>query len=140
MTYHCMHYSKEQIKLGAPLWREQQRQRAEDMLQQGVEPELMQAEMDKRMRMEKAKQQRAKIYERRTKEKEDQQEEPAGELEDLVVTAKQLTGSRPKEPKIRNPQGSVKRQEMVAEEFEEEDGDKTEETTRKRKEVGCINP
>ena len=128
-TYHHTHYSKEQIKLRAALRREQQRQRAEDMLQQGVEPELMQEEMDEKTHKEKAKQQRARRHERRMKEKEDQQEDKAGKLKGLAVMAKQLMGSRPKEPKTRNPRGSQKRQETVAEEFEEEDGDKTEERT-----------
>ena len=139
-TYHHTHYSKEQIKLRVALRREQQRQRAEDMLQQGVEPQLTQEEMDEKMRKEKAKQQRARRYERRMKEKEDQQEDKAGKLKGLAVMAKQLTGSRPKEPKMRNLRGIQKRQETVAEEFEKEDGDKTEERTRKRKAIGCINP
>ena len=110
-TYFCTHYNKRQIKLGAALQREQQKKKAEDMLQQEVEPELTQEEIDEKTRKEEAKQQRVQRYERRMKEKEDQQEDETGELKDLVVTAKNLMGSsRPKEPKTRNPQGGKKRQ------------------------------
>ena len=94
------------------------------------------------MHKEEAKQQRAQRYERRTKEKEEKQEDETGELENLVVEANKLMGSsKPKEPKMGNPQGGIKKQETVGEELEEEEEDKekTEETTRKRKAVGCIN-
>ena len=69
--YFCTHFSKEQIKLGATLQKEQQKQRAEDALQQQGEIELMQEEMDEMMRKEQAKQEQAKRYTRRTKEKEE---------------------------------------------------------------------
>ena len=85
------------------LQREQQRKRAEDILQQGVELELMQEEMEEKVHKEEAKQWRAQRYERRTKEKEEQQEDETEEPEDLVVMAKKPTGSsRPKEPKTTN--------------------------------------
>ena len=138
-----MHYSKEQIKLRAALQREQQRKKAEDMLQQGVELELTQKEMEERTHKEQVKQQRAQRYERRTKEKEERQEDKTGEREDLVVDANKPTGSsKPKDPKMGNPRGGKKKQEMVGLiklEEQEEDEEKTEETTRKRKAVGCIN-
>ena len=47
--YFCTHFSKEQIKLGAALQREQQKQWAEDALQQQGKIELMQEEMDEMM-------------------------------------------------------------------------------------------
>ena len=94
------------------------------------------------MHKEEAKQQRAQRYKRRMKEKEEKQEDETNKLENLVVEANKLTGSsKPKEPKMGNPRGGKKKQEMVGEELEEEEEDKekTEETTRKRKAVGCIN-
>ena len=142
--YFCMHYSKEQIKLRAALQREQQRKKAEGALQEEVEPELIEEEIDEKTCKEQVKQERTQRYERGTKEKEEQQEDKTGELEDLVVESNILMGSsKPKEPKLKNPQGGKKKQEVVEEQFEEEDKEeykeKTEETMRKRKVVGCIN-
>ena len=51
--------------------REQQKQRAEELLQQGIDVELTQEEMDEKTRREVAKQQRAQHYKRRMKEKEE---------------------------------------------------------------------
>ena len=45
-TYFHTHYDKRQIKLGAALQREQQKKKAEDMLQREVEPELTQEEIE----------------------------------------------------------------------------------------------
>ena len=67
--YFHTHFSKEQIKLGAALQREQQKKKAEDALQQEGELELMQEEIDERMRKEQAKQERVQRYARRMKEK-----------------------------------------------------------------------
>ena len=140
-----MHSDKQKIKLGAALQREQQRQKVEELLQQVPELELMQRqikEIEEKIQREDARQQRAQRYERRMKVKEEKQEDKTGKLKDLVVEANKPTGSsKPKEPKTRNPQGGKKKQEMIGEEFgeEEEDKEKTEETMRKRKVVGCIN-
>ena len=62
--YFHTHYSKEQIKLGASLQREQQKKKAEDMLHQEAEPELMQEEIDEKTRKEQVKQERAQRYTR----------------------------------------------------------------------------
>ena len=74
------------------------------MLQQGVELELTQEEMKEGTHKEEAKQQRAQRYERRVKEKEEQQKDETGKLEDLVVEAdKPMGSSKPKEPRTGNP-------------------------------------
>ena len=62
--YFCTHFSKEQIKLGTALQREQQKKKVEDALQQGGEPEPMQEETDEGMHKEQAKQERAQRYAR----------------------------------------------------------------------------
>ena len=62
--YFRTHFSKEQIKLGAALQREQQKKKAEDALQQGGEPELTQEEIDEKMCKEQVKQERAQRYAR----------------------------------------------------------------------------
>ena len=48
--YFCTHFSKEQIKLGTALQREQQKKRAEDALQQGGELKPTEGKIDKEMR------------------------------------------------------------------------------------------
>ena len=109
-----------------------------------------------KMCKEQPKQERAQRYARRTKEKEEQQEDETGKLEeqrkecetgelgDLTVEPNIPMGSsKPKEPKPKNPRGGKKKQETVQEQFEEEEEEyeeKTEETMRKRKAIGCINP
>ena len=50
------HYDKEKIKLGAAIQREQQRQKAEELLQQDIEVELMQEEIEEKALREDAKQ------------------------------------------------------------------------------------
>ena len=62
--YFRTHFSKEQIKLGAALQREQQKKKVEDALQQEGELEPMQEEIDKRMCKEQAKQKQAQRYAR----------------------------------------------------------------------------
>ena len=109
-----MHYSKEQIKVA--LQREQQRKKAEDMLQQGVEPELTQEEMEERTHKEEVKQ-RAQRYERRMKKKEEQQEDETGELEDLVVEVNKLMGSS--KPTRINLQEAAEFQNFVKDKMEE---------------------
>ena len=68
--YFCTHFSKEQIKLGAALQREQQKKKAEEALQQGDEVEQMQEELDEMLCKEQSKQERAQRYARCTEEKE----------------------------------------------------------------------
>ena len=95
---------------------------------------------------EQAKQGQAQRYARRTKEKEEQQEDEAGnlneqwkegetgELGDLIV--EQTGSNKPGEPKPKNPRGGRKRTETVQEQLEEEEEEykeRTEESTRKRK-------
>ena len=60
--YFCTHFSKEQIKLGPALQREQQKKKAEDALQQGGELEPTQEEIDEKICKEQAKQERAQRY------------------------------------------------------------------------------
>ena len=135
-----MHYDKKQIKLGAAIQREQQRQKVEELLQQGTELELTQEEMEEKTWREDAKQQRVQ---RRAKEKEEKEEDETSELKDLVVAAESANpagSSGLKETKTKNPWGGKKKQEAIVEEFEEEEEEeKAEETMRKRKAVGCIN-
>ena len=68
--YFCTHFSKEQIKLGAALQREQQKKKAEEALQQGDEVEQIQEELDEMLCKEQSKQERAQRYARCTEEKE----------------------------------------------------------------------
>ena len=149
--YFCTHFSKEQIKLGAALQREQQKKKVEEALQQGSEIEPMQEEIDKMMHKEQAKQERVQRYARRMKEKEEQQEDEAGdldeqwkegetEIEDVIM--EQTGSNKPSEPKPKNPCGGKKRTEVAQEQLEEENDEyeeRMEESTRKRKVVGCIN-
>ena len=150
--YFCTHFSKEQIKLGAALQREQQKKKAEEVLQQGSEIEPTPEEIDKMMRKEQAKQEWAQRYARRMKEKE-QQENEAGDLDEQQkegetgeigdVIMEQTGSNKPSEPKPKNPRRGKKRMEAAQEQLEEEDNEheeRTEESTRKRKVVGCINP
>ena len=67
--YFRTHFSKEQIKLGAALQREQHKKKVEDALQQGGEIEPTQEEIDKMMRNKQAKQEWAQRYARCMKEK-----------------------------------------------------------------------
>ena len=60
---------KEKIKLGAAIQREQQKQKAEELLQKDIDVELTQEEMEEKACTEDAKQQRAQWYKRRAKEK-----------------------------------------------------------------------
>ena len=151
--YFRTHFSKEQIKLGAALQREQQKKKAEDALQQGGEIEPMQEEIDERMQKEQAKQEWVQRYARRTKEKEQQQEDEAcdldeqhkegktGELGDLIV--EETASNKHSELKPKNPCRGKKRTEVVQRQLEEEEEEyeeRTEESTRKRKVIGCINP
>ena len=151
--YFHTHFSKEQIKLGAALQREQQKKMAEDALQQGGEIELTQEEIDERMQKDQAKQDRVQRYASQMKEKEEQQEDDSdkpdeqqkedetGKLRDLTV--EQMASNKPREPKPKNPHGGKKRTEAVQEQLEEEEEEyeeRTEESTRKRKAIGCINP
>ena len=151
--YFCTHFSKEQIKLGAALQREQQKKKVEDALQQGGEIEPTQEEIDEMMHKEQAKQERVQRYAWHTKEKEEQQEEEAGNLDeqwkegetgdlgDLIL--EQTGSSKSSEPKPKNPHGGKKRMEAVQEQLEEEEEEykeRMEESTRKRKVIGCINP
>ena len=62
--YFHTHFSKEQIKLGAALQREQQKKRAEDALQQGGGLQLTEEEIDKEMCKEQAKQEWVERYAR----------------------------------------------------------------------------
>ena len=144
--YFCTHFSKEQIKLGAALQREQQKKKAEDALQQGGEIELTQEEIDEMMCKEQAKQEWVQRYARHTKEKEEQQEDEAGnldeqqkegktgELRDLIV--EQMGSNKPGELKPKNPHRGKKRTELVQEQLEEEEEEykeRTEESTRTRR-------
>ena len=143
-----MYFNKEKIKLGAVIQREQQRQKAEGMLQQDIELELMLEEIEDKAQMEEAKQKQAERYERRTREKEEKEEEVGDVLEDLVApggdvisagTSEITETSNPVRPK--NPRGKKKTEETVVEVLEEEgEEEKLEEVTRKRKVGGCINP
>ena len=125
----------------------------EEALQQGSEIEPTQEEIDKMMCKEQAKQEWAQRYARCMKEKEDQQEDEAGDLDkqwkegetgeirDLIV--EQTGSSKPSEPKPKNPCRGKKRMEVVQEQLEEEEEEyeeRTEESTKKRKVIGCINP
>ena len=75
--YFRTHFSKEQIKLGAALKREQQKKKAAEALQQVGEIEQMQEELDEMLHKEQAKQEQVQRYARHTKEKEEQQEDEA---------------------------------------------------------------
>ena len=55
-SYSCTHYDKEKIKLGAAIQWEQQRQKAEELLQQDIEFELTQEEIEEEARREDTKQ------------------------------------------------------------------------------------
>ena len=148
-AYSHTHFNKEKIKIGAAIQHEQQRQRAQGLLQQGVELELMQEEMEKKARKEDARQRRVEWYERRTREKEEKEEEEANNiLEDLVVQGDDVSSVRssgimetfsPVKPK--NPRGKKSRtEETIAEEVEEDkEEERLEEVRRKRKIGGCIN-
>ena len=151
--YFCTHFSKEQIKLGAALQREQQKKKVEDALQQGGEIEPMQEEIDKMMHKEQAKQEWAQRYARCMKEREEQQEDEAGNLDeqwkegetgklgDLIV--EQTGSNKPSELKPKNPRGGKKKMEAVQEQLEEEEEEydkRMEESKRKREVIGCINP
>ena len=150
--YFHTHLSKEQIKLGAALQREQQNKKAEDALQQGGEIEPMQEEIDELMCKEQVKQEWVQRYARCTKEKEEQQEDEAGDLDeqrkegetgeigDLIV--EQTGSNKPSELKPKNPHEGKKRMKVAQEQLEEEEEEykeRTEESTRKRKVIGCIN-
>ena len=148
--YSHTHFSKEQIKLGAALQREQQKKKAEEALQQGDEIEPLQEELDKRLCKEQAKQEQVQRYARCMKEKEEQQEDKAGEpgkegetgeSGDLII--EQTGGSKPGEQRPKNPHGGKKRSEVAQEQPEEEEEEykeRMEEATRKRKVIECINP
>ena len=94
-SYSLTRFNKEQIKLGAEIQCKQQRQKAEELLQQDVQLELTQEEIEDKARKEEAKQKRAEWYERRTREKEEKEEEEAGNvLEDIVVQGSDATSAR----------------------------------------------
>ena len=150
--YFRTHFSKEQIKLGAALQREQQKKKVEEALQQGSEIEPTQEEIDEMMHKEQAKMEQAQRYARRTKEKE-QQEDEAGDLDEQRkedetgkigdVMMEQMGSNKPSEPKPKNPHGGKKRMEVAQEQLKEEEDEykeRMEESTRKRKVIGCINP
>ena len=148
--YFRTHFSNEQIKLGATLQREQQKQRVEDALQQQGEIELTQEEMDEMMRKEQAKQEWVQRYARCMKEKEEQREDKAdneeqqkeGEMGETGEVITEKTESKKlRELRPRNPHRS-KKKEVAQEEAEEEEEEyeRMEEATRKRKVIGCINP
>ena len=137
-------FNKEKIKLGTAMQREQQKQRAEELLQQEIDIEIMQEEIDEKAQREEAKQQQAQHYERRMKEKEEKEEEEADdEPEDQIVQTEEATpvgSSKTTDVKPKNPRGRKKIEQTVPEEFEEEDvEERVEETMRKRKAGGCIN-
>ena len=72
--------------------REQQKQRAEELLQQDIDVELTQEEIDEKAQREEAKQQWPQCYERRTKEKEEKEEEEADdEPKDPIVQTEEVT-------------------------------------------------
>ena len=136
----------------AALQREQQKKRVEDALQQG-ELKLTEEQIDEEIHKEQAKQEQAKRYARQTKEKEEQQEDETGKLDkqqeenetgelgDLIVV--QMGSNKPRETKPKNPCGGKKGVEAVQEQPEEDEKEYeegTEESTRKRKVIGCINP
>ena len=86
------------------------------------------------------------------KEKEEQQEDEAGDLDEQWkegetgeigdVITEQTGSNKPSEPKPKHPCGGKKRTEVAQEQLEEEDDEyeeRTVESTRKRKVVGCIN-
>ena len=121
-------------------------------MQQGSEVEPTQEEIDEMMCKEQAKQEWAQRYARRTKEKEQQEDEAGdldeqrkegetGEIGDVIM---EETGSnKPSELKPKNHRGGKKRMEVAQEQLEEEEDEyeeRTEESTRKRKVIGCINP
>ena len=102
---------------------------------------------------EQAKQEWVQRYARFMKEKEEQQEDEAGdldeqwkegetgEIEDLIV--EQIGSNKPSELKPKNPCRGKKRTEVAQEQPEEEQEEykeRMEESTRKRKVIGCINP
>ena len=62
--YICMHFNKEQIKIGAAIQREQQRKRAEDALQLkgDIEDKLTQEEVEENIRKEQLKKEQAERY------------------------------------------------------------------------------
>ena len=110
--YFHTHFSKEQIKLGAALQREQQKKKAEEALQQEGEIEPMQEEMDEMLHKEQAKQEQAQRYVGCTKEKEELQEGEAGEPgkegekgESTELIVEDTGGSKPSEPRPKNPHG-----------------------------------
>ena len=100
-------FNKQKIKLGAAMQREQQKQRAEELLQQDIDIELTQEEIDEKTWREEAKQQWAQCYERRMKGKEEKEEEEADdEPEDPVVQTKEATpagSNKTTDVKLKNP-------------------------------------
>ena len=141
--YICTHFNKEKIKIGAAIQREEQRKRAEDVLQLkgDIEDELTQEEVEENIHKEQLKKERAERYTRRTREKEEEEEEETGKVEDIVESGTQPKGgSKTKEP--RKPCGSKGKVEMVQEQIDEEEEEyeeRAEGSLRKRK-IGCINP
>ena len=144
--YSHTHYDKAKIKLGLAIQHEQQRQRAEGLLQQDIELELTQEEMENMAQKEDARLRRAEWYERRMREKEEkegkEEEEANDVLEDLVVQGGDVisAGSRRKTEtsnpvKPKNPRGKKSRtEETIAEEVEEaEEEEKLEEVMRKER-------
>ena len=91
-AYPLKGFNKEKIKLEAAMQRKQQKQRAEELLQQDINIKLTQEEKDKKLWREEVKQQQAQCYERRKKEKEEKEEvEADDEPKDSIVQTKEAT-------------------------------------------------
>ena len=116
------HFNKERIKIGAAIWREQQRKRVEDALQLkgDIEDELTQKEVEENICKEQLKKERAERYAQRTREKEEEEEEETGRVEAIMESGTQLKGgNKPKEPK--KPHRSKGKAELVQEQLDEEE-------------------
>ena len=134
-------FNKEKIKIGVALQREQQRKRAEEVLQLEEDVELTQEEVEEKQWKEQLKKEWAERYARRAKEREEEEEEETEKIEDIIESGMQSRGSS-KAKEQKKPCGGKGKAEAVQQEIDEEEEEyeeRAEESSRKRR-IGCINP
>ena len=120
--YICMHFNKEKIKIGATIQREEQRKRAEDVLQLkgNIKQDLTQVEVEENTRKEQLKKERAERYARRAKEREEEEEEEIEKIEDVIKSGMQSKESR-KAKEQKKPHGGKGKVEPVQQEIDKEE-------------------
>ena len=140
------HFDETKIKTGVAIQWEQQWQRAERLLEQDAEPELIVEEMENIARKEEVRLGRAEWHEWRMKEKEEKEGENV--RKDLAVqegetSSVRSSGSteRLKTAKPKKPCGKKNKieEQMTGEVKEEKYEEEVVEAMMKRKAVGCIN-